>query len=348
MKKVKFSTILKWVGSATAILSLIFGIRELVKPVSEGVQTHRKVDAFLVAQEVELKSLDYAAAWRSLEQASQVEPNSEKVRIAQENVAMAWLDDVHLHEGEKYSDIAAKLEPVLTRGLASTRDSQRAGDLLAHIGWAYFLRSRDNVFGPDPASDYSQAVEKDPNNPYAEAMWGHLILWNHGKLSEASKHFSAALVTGRQREFVRRLQMAALFNCPNDECDEEIIRVANDVRKEHGKVDADGLDKIFFIYYHKMLSSKSEMKDFLKVIPPAEHLATFRWLFDEVNLDEAKSLQRTYYLAELQEAAGQNADALENYRAVRAKSAKYPGSLLDGANNGIKRLSSEGGASLEQ
>ena len=339
MKKIKFSTILKWVGSATAILSLIFGIRELVKPVSEHVHTHRKVDALVVAEEAELKSLDYAAAWRSLEQASQVEPNSEKIRIAQENVAMAWLEDVHLHEGEKYSDIAAKLEPVLTRGLASTKDSQRSGDLLAHIGWAYFLRSRDNVFGLDPASDYAQAVQKDPNNPYAEAMWGHLILWNHGRLGDASKHFSAGLVSGRHRDFVRRMQLAALFDCPNDSCDEEIIRVANEVRKEHGTVDADGLGKIFFIYYHKMLSSKSEWTQFLSVVPPAEHVATFHWLFDGVEFDESKSLQRTCYLAELQEAAGQKEEALANYRTVRAGTVKYPGSLLDAANDGIKRLS---------
>jgi hypothetical protein len=339
VKNINFSTILKWVGYTTAILSLIFGIRELFKLVSDRVEARRKVDELLVAEEVELKSLDYASAWRSLDQASQVQPNSEKVRHAQENVAMAWLEDVHLREGEKFSDIAAKLEPVLTRGLASSKDSQRAGDLLAHIGWAYFLRSRDSVFGLDPAGDYSQAVDKDPNNPYAEAMWGHLILWNHGKLGDASKHFSAALVSGRHRDFVRSMQFAALFNCPNDECNEEIIRVANDVRKEHGEVEADDRGKIFFIYYRKMLLTKSESRQFLNVVPPAEHLATFRWLFDGLDLDESKSLQRKCYLAEIQEAAGQKEEALANFRAVRSNAANYHGALVDAANDGIKRLS---------
>jgi tetratricopeptide (TPR) repeat protein len=338
-KTVKFSTILKWVGYATAILSLIFGIRELVKLVSDRVESRRKVDTLLVAEEVELKSLDYGSAWRSLDQAAQVQPNSEKVRMAQENLAMAWLDDVHLHEGEKFSDIAAKLEPVLTRGLGATKDSQRAGDLLAHIGWAYFLRSRDGVFGLDPAGDYSQAVEKNPSNPYAEAMWGHLILWNHGKLSDASKHFSAALVTGRQRDYVRRLQLAALFNCSNDDCDEEIIRVANDVRKEHGTVSPDDVSRIFSMYYRKMFTNSTESKHFLNVIAPEEHVATFRWLFDGLDYDESKKLLRMCYLARLEESAGQKEEALANYRAILAKHDKYPGPLLDSAHEGIKRLS---------
>ena len=226
MKTINFSTILKWVGSLTAILSLFFGVRQLVKIVSDRVEASRKIDVLLKSEDVELKVRDYAAAWRSLEQASQVDSNSAKVHLAQENLAMAWLEDGHLRQGEKFSDIPEKVEPVLSRGIASTKDPQRSADLLAHIGWAYFLRSRDGVFGLDPVGAYSKAAAQDKNNPYAEAMWGHWILWNHGKLSEASQHFSSALASGRQRDFVRLLQFAALEHCPNGECDAEIIRIA--------------------------------------------------------------------------------------------------------------------------
>ena len=134
MKTIKFSEILKWVGYATAILSLIFGVRELVKLVSDRIESHRKVDALLISEDVELKGRDYASAWRSLDQAVQLEPNSTKVHLAQENLAMAWLEDLHLPENGTFSEIPEKLEPVLTRGVASTKDSQRSADLLAHIG----------------------------------------------------------------------------------------------------------------------------------------------------------------------------------------------------------------------
>lgn len=339
VKTINFSQILKWVGYATAILSLIFGIRELVKMFSDRVESHRKVDAFLNSSDVELKVKDYAAAWHSLEQASQSEPNSAKVHLAQENLAMSWLEDIHLRENEKFSDTAQKLEPVLTRGLVTTKDSQRSADLLAHIGWSYFLRTRDGVFGSDPAGAYSEAAQKNPGNPYAEAMWGHWILWNHGKLSEALQHFSSALRSGRERDFVRRLEFAAFFDCSNDDCAEEVLRAANEVRKEDGKVDADDVNRIFSSYYGRVFSSSPASRHFLNAIPPAEHVATFEWLFDGLDFDESKSWERTGYLATLQEAAGQREEALANYRAVRAKTAQYPGPLLDAANDGIKRLS---------
>jgi len=337
---IKFSTILKWVGYATAILSLIFGIRQLVKIVSDRVEANRKIDALLKSEDVELKVRDYAAAWRSLEQASQVAPNLAKVHLAQENLAMAWLEDVHLREGEKFSDIAEKVEPVLSRGAASTKNSQKSADLLAHIGWAYFLRSRDGVFGLDPVGAYSKAAAQDKNNPYAEAMWGHWILWNQGKLSEASQHFSSALASGRQRDFVRTLQFAALENCPNGRCDAELIRVANEIRKENGTVDADTIHRIYSNYYGRVFSPDPRTNRFLNVIPPAEHLATFHWLFDSLELDDSESLLRSGYVATLQEVAGQKEEALANYRTLRAKVPMHSGPLSDAIDAGIKRLSS--------
>jgi tetratricopeptide (TPR) repeat protein len=340
VKTIEFSTVLKWVGSLTAILSLFFGIRQLVKIVSDRVEANRKIDALLKSEDVELKVRDYAAAWRSLEQASQITSDSAKVHLAQENLAMAWLEDVHLREGEKWSDISAKVEPVLSRGVASTKDSQRSADLLAHIGWAYFLRSRDGVFGLDPAGAYSKAAAQDKNNPYAEAMWGHWILWNRGKLSDASQHFSSGLASGRQRDFVRTLQFAALGNCPNGGCDAEMIRVANDIRKENGTIDADTVHRIFSNYYGRVFSPNPGTNRFLNVIPPREHIATFHWLFDGLNLDESESRLRSGYLATIEEAAGQREEALANYRELRAKVPMHSGPLSDAVDGGIKRLSS--------
>jgi hypothetical protein len=340
VKAVKFSTILKWVGYATAILSLVFGVRQVVKMVSDRIESHRKVDALLITEDLELKGRDYASAWRTLEQASKLQPDAAKVHLAQENLAVAWLEDIRVREKQEWSSIVDKLEPVLTRGIASTKDSQRSADLLAHVGWCYFLRTRDGVFGMDPAGAYGRAVEKDPNNPYAEAMWGHWILWNGGKLSEASKHFSAGLVTGRHRDFVRNLQCAAISERQDDEFDEELMRIANAIRLEHGSVEADIPDKISFIFYSKVLRSDPVSNPLLHVLAPAEQIATFHWLFDSIDYDEWKSLQRTCYLAMLQEVAGQREEALASYRMIHSKTTKRPGSLADAADAGIKRLSS--------
>jgi hypothetical protein len=339
VRAIKFSAILKWIGYATAILSFIFGVRELVKIFSDRMESHKKVQTLQNAEDVEEKVGDYPTAWHSLEQASQADPDSAKVRIRQENLAMAWLEDTHLREGEKFSDITEKVEPVLSRGIASTKDPQRSADLLAHLGWAYFLRSRDDVFGLNPEGAYSKAVAEDKNNPYAEAMWGHWILWNHGKLSEASQHFASALASGRHRDFVRRLQFAALFNCPNDDCAADVIRLVNDVRKEHGVIDADTKRHIFSSYYGRVFSSNPHTNKFLNVIPPEEHIATYHWLFDESDFDDSEKMLRLGYLATLQEAAGQRKEAIANYRTLRAKVPAHSGSLSDAIDQGLKRLS---------
>jgi tetratricopeptide (TPR) repeat protein len=335
---IKFSTILKWMGYATAVLSLIFGVREFVKIFSDRMETRRKVETLLKSKDVEFKVKDYQAAWRSLEEASKVDPDSAKIHSAQENVAMAWLEDVHLHEGEKFSDVSEKAEPVLSRGIASTKDQQRSADLLAHIGWAYFLRSRDGIFGLDPAGAYAKAVEQDKNNPYAESMWGHWILWNRGKLGDAQQHFAAALVTGRQREFVRMMQFAALENCPNGACDDEMIRVANDIRKENGKVDAETARRIYSNYYGRVFSLAPLKNEYINVIPPAEHVALFHWLYDELDMDSSEGNLRMCYLATLEEAAGQKEEALATYKTLRARVPKHSGSLSDAIDGGIKRL----------
>jgi hypothetical protein len=339
VKAIKFSTVLKWVGYATAILSFVFGVRELIKIVSDRLESRHEVGAMLSSAEVELRGKDYSSAWRTLEQASKLQPNSAKVRLAQENLAMKWLEDTHLRENERFSDIGDKLEPVLTRGLSSTKDAQRTADLLAHIGWAYFLRSRDGAFGLDPVGSYSKAQSVDPHNPFAQAMWGHWILWNHGKLTDASQHFSSALASGRERDFVRRWQLAALFNCPVDICAEEILRVANDVRNEHGTIGEDTRDRIFSLYYDRTFSANPASNRFLSAIPPAEHVATFRWLFDGLSFGDSKSDLRTGYLAVLQEVAGQRDDALANYRALRSRLPKHGGPLSDAVDLGIQRLS---------
>ena len=62
------------------------------------------------------------------------------------------------------------------------------------MGWAYFLETRDGRLDLDPADPYREAVTEDPNNPYAQAMWGYWILWDHCyRIKEAAPHFAAAI-----------------------------------------------------------------------------------------------------------------------------------------------------------
>lgn len=338
MRADKGSTILKWVGYATAILSLLAGGREIAKAVSDHVESRHRVAALLASEQIQLQSHDYESGWKSLEQAAQIGSESASVREARENLAMSWLENIEIQGDEKFSDIVAQLDPVLTRGAAAARSPQRQADLLAHLGWSYFLRSREGGTGLDPAETYGHAVAKDPDNPFANAMWGHWILWNHGDSAEADRHFSMALASNRERGFVRLLQLSALLNLQNEASDEQVVRVLNAMRKEGDSVPPGIPQRVWGMYYSKIIPPGPETTRFINSVPPREHVTTFRWLFDRLDLDQSASLLRLGNLATIEESAGQIEDAQSAYESIR-REARGPGPLLTAAEAGSSRLS---------
>ncbi len=135
MKAGTLRKILKRVGYGTAILSLVAGLGKIAKVISDRVEARRNIRALLSSEEVQRQGGDYGSAWRSLEQASQINPNSTEVLDARENLAMEWLENIRVLGDEKFSDITQKLEPVLTRGVVSSKSGPRKADLQAHVGW---------------------------------------------------------------------------------------------------------------------------------------------------------------------------------------------------------------------
>src|SRR3569833_616792 len=293
--------VLKWIGYVTAELSLIAGIRGLQVLISGKVESHQKTESLLASEQLQLRAHDYETAWQTLEQAAQTGGEADKVREARETLAMEWLENIHVQDTQKFSDIVKKLDPVLTSGAAAAKTPQHKADLLAHLGWSYFLRGRDGMTGVDPAQTYADAVQADPNNPYAQAMWGHWILWNSRQPAGAAPHFEAALRSSRQRDFVRRLQLSALLNSQIQACDQEIARVQNAIRKEDGSVDEDTRQRLFSLYDQELISS-GDSAGFINAVAPSEQLLTFHWLFDRLDLGESAALSRSFEIALLQEA----------------------------------------------
>ena len=162
MAEKKLSKPLAWIGSLTAIFSLIGGVYGGWAYFSGQYEKRRAIAGLLATEAVQLSTRDYASAWKTLEQASVIDSGSEKIHQAQEDVAMQWLENIHVSGSDTFTQIAEKLEPILTRGATSAKSPQRQADLLAHLGWSYFLRSRESPSGPDPESAYRDAIQKDP------------------------------------------------------------------------------------------------------------------------------------------------------------------------------------------
>jgi hypothetical protein len=83
-------------------------------------------------------------AWTTLAEASKIEETGSwlidtgALHAAEEDLAMAWLENARTREGETFADIAGKVEPVLERGQSSAAP-QRKADLLAHLGCIFAL-----------------------------------------------------------------------------------------------------------------------------------------------------------------------------------------------------------------
>lgn len=252
------------------------------------------------------------------------------------------------------SAIADKVVPVLSRG-ATRGSAQRSADLLAHLGWADYLRFRAGTAGLDPAQYYRRALTIDPNNVFAHAMLGFDTLVRGSRsLAEANQHFGSALGSGREREYVRRLQIASLLFYRRPEQDIEVVRVANDIRTKGEAPPADPLDtrylwRLWDVYYDRVVRGEQKA-GFLAALPPGDHLATFTWLYPPELLQgreagETRNLDSLFILGQLQENAGDRAAALNSYRRVLSVKAEkgYTAHraivVADAANAAIKRLS---------
>jgi tetratricopeptide (TPR) repeat protein len=347
----KLETILKWVGGITAVLSLVFGLQRVIQGVSDTRERQRQITELNRVGKEQQDAGNYQAAWASFEEALKkadeggqiakltggLDAERRRLREAQEDLAMAWLENARAPEGGKFSDVVDKLVPVLDRGVVGASGVRKA-DLLAHIGWGYFLKERDDPGNLDPERYYRQAVQADPGNPYAHVFWGHWMLWKRQGLEEATGHFSAAVAAGRARPFVRRVQLAALSNLRSESADGELLRAVNDMRKNDEPIDAVTRKDVFSIYYFAFTAG--DFQRLTAAVPAGEQIATIQALFYGADFDSSRIPLREAYVATLQEEAGFPDEALKTWRAVRsALPADAGGTLPSRADAAIKRLS---------
>ncbi|MGH8548297.1 MAG: hypothetical protein ACRERU_06810 [Methylococcales bacterium] len=348
----RFETSLKWVGSLTALLSLIFGLHQAIQLVSEVRERQRLVAELYETGKLQQGAADYDGAWDSFDQAlktaesggnlakltGQLDEATLQIREAQENLAMAWLENVHASPGQTFSAVADKLLPVLNRGVTSASGIRKA-DLLAHVGWANFLRARDGHATLNPEQQYRQSLEIDSANPYAHVYWGYWKLWGRKELEDAKQHFSAALASGRVRDYVRDVQLAALKNI-GSEHEGEFLRVVHELWKNHEKIDPMTRHDVDSIYYFACAGhyDNDSFQNLLAAVPGAEQLAMFQSLFSDKDVDALQHPGREACLATLLEAAGQPEEALQIWMNLRSKFPPASGSNL-GAGAAIKRLS---------
>ena len=277
----------------------------------------------------------------TLERAIVIDGDTTAARTLQQDVAMESIRGLAVGEGERFADALKRPVAILDQA-APFATGTRQGDLLAHLGWATFLRWREGERQLRPDDVYRKALAADPKNPFANAMLAHWLLWRDRTeaLAEARGLFRQAADAGREREFVRGLQLAALKNTRSLDAQLEQIRVIDEMRRGGDTLPETAARDIWADYYFA-LSDRGDLTwtALAAVLPPTEHLLTFEWAFaDYGRADGARRQQYRYYVARLQAAAGRSSEARAALQVLRGELASAPGTLRDAVDAAIRDL----------
>jgi len=333
---------MKLVTALSAILGLAFAIQRAAVMVSEAKLKQRHLAEQIDAAKQQRVAGHYPEAFEALQQGAKIDADRAEVRIAQEDVAMEWLRRIRVTVAQqRFTDIVTKVQPILVRGIA-TSDDQRKGDLAAHLGWADYLLWRDGNLAMKPEEQYRRALAADSTNPFAHAMLAHWILLRRGSPAEARAHFAAAKVTGRERDFIRSLELGAFMDQRDDSSGAELIRVANELRESGEAMSsdvrrklADGICLGGSAYLTAQARATSPL---VPAVSGEADLATVTWLFDGMPLRAGEEVFRDYCIASVEEAAGKPALALATFKSVRPRLPKFS-PLVDDTDARIRRLS---------
>lgn len=248
---------------------------------------------------------NHAVAWDQFAQVVARHPDDDTLRTAREDCGMAWLRQMRVRaEKETFGEWVAKVQPALAQGLARSSGVRRA-DLQAHLGWGDFLRSRDGA-AAEPIPQYRAALQDDPENVYAHAMWAHNIAWRSDRLEDVAARFAQALRSPREREWVRSLQFSAAF--VRRRFNEYALVVANDMRRQGETVPPAARQTLYSYLFASSFFNPPERESVLAALPPRDLLDTFDWLYARPAEQGREEVWR-YVRAMLQANAGDVAGA---------------------------------------
>ena len=287
-------SVLKWAAGASVVISLLLTTVQLNSLFVDWREKRDAVDQLVKAAVFQRKAGDYADAWNFLNRALDLEPASSQARKNQVDLAMAWMRNMQWDNEGRYMQSIEILLPALYRGMVSA-DKTRSANLLAHIGWAdrwrYHKLLRDKAPRPkDIDGHFQRAVELDPDNTYANAMWGYWMLEGHKHFADvrpfhsverAEQHFSAALRSVRDRPYVQNLRLQALTASSEQQGRVRAIEVADEMRRNDEQISPDMRKQLRGVFT-KSAAEEAPVEGMfgalLETLPPDQLLATWRWL----------------------------------------------------------------------
>lgn len=335
---------LGWIGVVTAVIGLITGLSGVVGPLKGWWNQGRQSHALLAAAQRQSELGEYSASLDTLAEILKENPGDKQAQHAQLDVAMLWIEDMSIPQ-HRAQDVAAqahsifdRLTPILEGGLGSAKD-YRAADVVAHLGWLNLLKWK--ITGQDGIMDshFSEALQMDPENVFANAMMGNWILQTHGSLGEATAHFATSLKSGKAKTFVRSCQLGGMIYNNDAGVPAELIRVANQMRKDKDPI-SDGDRGRILGYFSTTIGTDAELRNLVSALPPDEMRATYEWLSppDPQESDFSK-MERRFIEANIDEASGKRDQALQIYRSLETETRNSNLHIAQRVQDAVRRLS---------
>lgn len=348
-KTISFKKITGWAAGIAALLGLfatLFGGAGWIK---DHWSQHSDIRAELAIAESQTERGEHERAVATYQDILKKDPRNQKAADEQVTAAMRWAENFHVLADErvKATDIAApKIDTILAvldAGLPRAK-GERAADILAHIGWVHWLNWHiaEREFGPAAEQSFRRALEMDPSNVYANAMLGNWLLQNNGNLQEAFSHFATAVQSGKERPWVRTMQLGGLISKENPRARVELVKVVNDMRKNNESLDEEDKHRILASTYRLSSYDTKKLTAALSAVSPDDSWATYQWLDDQSPDpidDNYKQLRHDYIYANILEIYGKKAEALAQYKVLQSKlkSSEPNSTLIETVDAAIKR-----------
>ena len=268
------------------------------------------------------------------------QPTNAGIATLREDCAMRWTREMRATSSSSgrltFDEQVAKLQPVLTQGLSSAT-GVRSADLRAHVGWTEHLRRREGKGSGDPVPHWQRALADDATNVYAHAMWANTLM--PGRLAEARQHFEKAVASGRDREFVRRLQFGGALG-GNDEATSYAVVVGDEMRRAGEALTTDQRRRLSSYAFSSRLLDPDARKMLFAALPPADLLATLLWVRPAEESSEKTNYVGRFCLATLQANAGESDAAAAGFASLEQdlRADRQSGRLLDQTQKALSAL----------
>ena len=327
-------------------------------------QQNTEAAALVDKSRAQVDAGNYASAWKLLEQANAVAPASRDVFVAQEQLAMELLRGAGLSypsgDRARDEDLAKTMLPVLARGLSGAK-GDRLGNSAGPHGMGGLLAGARRLRRARPREAISRRARSRSGQRLCARDVGLRAPARSPPLARGARRGEATLrCRARNRAGARvppipgGLRAAAPNAWIEDlERQKEVLRVVNAMRtgnekRPKGWGPGSFQNKVWAIYYFGFVAD-DERAQLLAALPPAEHLATFRWLFpeDDPATDRESgtgSSSTCSLLAQVEEYGGDRTGALASYRRLLGEFAsnKYDSSraikMVEQTKAAIRRL----------